>query len=592
MRKSILLSIIFIILSLVSYIALTYEKNQKINQFLNNKTNQYTQNYNALYFEHKKLSSMIFQTKLNTKDVQKLFKSRDRDKLFNHLKDTYSLLKQFNIKQLHFHLPNNDSFLRFHRPSKFGDNLSNARATVKYVNEVKKPIDGFEEGKIYNGYRFVFPLFNNKEHIGSVEVLFSTLAMNLTYMQNYDITSNFLISKKVVDDKVFKSEKINYMNSPFKYYYVEKKMIENIAKIRKSKTRLPVSEETKQLILKEGFTSRSFSTYDTIRKEVITFIKVKNPISQKVVGLFVVKSEAKYIHNKTKNFYISLTLVIVFLVIVWLFIYKEIIYRNKLKENEKELEYLNNNLQIEVDEAVETLRVKDNLLAQQSKMAAMGEMIDSVAHQWMQPIGIIRMKLQLLEFDLELDDVTDEKILETVQSSDKQIIHLTNTINEFRAFFRPNTKVETIPLKALVDSSLLLLNDDLIKNTIKTKIIGDDTATINVNGSEFKHIIINIINNAKDAFNDNNIDKTNRTIVFNIESLENKVVFTITDNAGGISNEIISHIFKPNFTTKEEGKGTGIGLYMTKQIIDKNNATIEVFNVDNGVCFKIEILNK
>ncbi len=693
MKKSILFSLIFILLSALSYLILNYEKDKKIEQYLDTKTKQYTQNYNALYSEYKKLSLVIFKTKINTKEVQSIFKSRDRNKLYTHLIETYSLLKFNNIKQLHFHLPNNDSFLRFHRPKKYGDNLTNIRETVKYVNETKKPIDGFEEGRIYNGYRFVYPLFYNKEHIGSVEVSFSTAAMNLEFIKNYKIISNFLILKDRVDNKVFKSEKNNYIQTPFKKFYVEKKTLSFIGKNTNHKLKEPISENTRKHIDKYALSNKSLSLYDNKRKEVITFIKVKNPITKKVAGIFTVRSDAKYIHNKINNFYLSLSILILFIANILFFIYiiknnnrklktileeadsgialmsldgsflevnhiycdllgyskeellnlsclelssndtkhkaKQILEEAKQKgkvskvrkeciakngtlinlelsltllpsndafiavlnslEDKIQLEYLNNNLQLEVDDAVEDLRLKDAMLSQTSKMAAMGEMIDSIAHQWMQPIGVIRMRLQMLEMDLDYNQLTDEKIRETTQSGDKQIVHLVNTINEFRAFFRPNSKVEEIPIKAIIDSTLLLTQDDLIKNTIKTKIIGNDTAVIKVNASEFKHVVINIINNAKDAFNDNNIDKENRNIIFNIQQIEDKTILTISDNAGGIPTHIIPKIFEANFTTKEEGKGTGIGLYMTKQIIDKNNATIKVENIDNGACFIITI---
>ncbi|MEA2018428.1 MAG: PAS domain S-box protein [Campylobacterota bacterium] len=700
MKKSILFSLIFILLSTISYILLNYEKNQKLQQHLNTKTKQFSQNYYVLYKEYQKLSEVIFNTKIDTLEVAKIFKDRDREQLHNHLKDTYSLLKQYNIKQLHFHLPNNESFLRFHRPNKYGDNLTNTRETVKYVNENKKQIDGFEEGRIYNGYRFVFPLFYKKKHIGSVEVSFSTLAMNIEFMDNYKVISNFMILKEKVDQKVFKSEKSNYVQSPFKKFYLEKKMIDEIAKHINIKKREPLSKNTQKLINDYGLTNKSFSTYDDVRKEIMTFIKVKNPISKKVVGIFIARSDANYIHNKTKDFITILSLLILFIAIVMVYIYKESIYKNNIKTNNKklkaifeeadsgialmdlngnflevnniyskllgyskdellnlnclelstkntkeiakqiikkaikegyvskvrkecitkenqivhlelsltllpskdafiaivnsledklQLENLNNNLQLEVDNAVEDLRTKDIMLFQQSKMAAMGEMIDSIAHQWMQPIGIIKMKLQIMKMDLDFNQLTDEKIEETATSSDKQIVHLTNTINEFRSFFRPNSKIEEIPLKAILDSSILLMQDDLIKNSIKTNITGNDTAVIKVNSSEFKHVIINIVNNAKDAFNDNNIDKENREVVFDIVTNADKTIFKIIDNAGGIPANIIGNIFEANFTTKEEGKGTGIGLYMTKQIVDKIGASIEVENINNGACFKIII---
>lgn len=119
------------------------------------------------------LRDLLKDTNSNTKEKNKIV----RDKLHKKLLQSYNNFTKYNIQQLHFHLKNNESFLRFHKPKKFGDNLTDMRATVKYVNQYMKPIKGFEEGKIYSGYRFVYPLFdNNNEHIGSVEISSSLLS--------------------------------------------------------------------------------------------------------------------------------------------------------------------------------------------------------------------------------------------------------------------------------------------------------------------------------------------------------------------------------------------------------------------------------
>ena len=270
----------------------------------------------------------------------------------------------------------------------------------------------------------------------------------------------------------------------------------------------------------------------------------------------------------------------------------KVINKIKLEHDNKlfksDLERLNQNLQLEVDNAVEDMRIKDVILSQNSKMAAMGEMIDSVAHQWMQPISTIGVGLQSLELDIEFGTLDATSVQSKVDNGKLQIEHLTNTIEEFRSFFRPNTNIEQVYLKAIIDSSMILLKDTLIQNNIITKIIGDDEI-VTVNSSEFKHIIINIVNNAKDAFKSASIDKKNREIIFEINKKDEKVIFMIKDNAGGIKDDVIKRIFEPYFTTKEINKGSGIGLYMTKQIVDKNNSKISVSNIENGACFKIEI---
>ena len=228
-----------------------------------------------------------------------------------------------------------------------------------------------------------------------------------------------------------------------------------------------------------------------------------------------------------------------------------------------------------------------NSYIQQTKLATMGEMIDSIAHQWKQPLSIISMKLQALKIAKDYGNLNDSLIDESVSSIDMQIQHLLQTLNEFRNFCRPNTNIENVSLKSLIESALLLIKDILISNSIKTKIDIDENIVITTNVNEFKHIILNIVNNAKDAFIENNISKKIRQLVFTASVENNKLILDITDNAGGINPDILPYIFEPNFTTKQSKDGTGMGLYMTKQIIHKNDADIIAFNTNDGVSFRI-----
>ncbi len=241
--------------------------------------------------------------------------------------------------------------------------------------------------------------------------------------------------------------------------------------------------------------------------------------------------------------------------------------------------------EIKVEDA---LHHKDQLLAQQSKMAALGEMIDAIAHQWKQPLSTIGMSIQSLEMKVSLGDkVTNEDIIEASDVALSQIDHLTTTIDEFREFFRPNRKQSSVSVNELIRSTLLLMKNELISHSIKYTINGSDDIKVLCIPNEFKHIFINLINNSKDAFIENNTK--NSHINFELIQKDNQIIINISDNAGGIPEEIIGDIFISNFTTKDEGQGTGIGLYLVKQIVEKINGTIEVKNIDDGVCFTIII---
>lgn len=345
--------LLFFILSFASIGFFLHDKDKSIDKFLDDKTVQYLQKYDVVYTKYKELASIIYETRVDTPDVRlllsELYLSNDeetkktvRKYLYKDLLPTYELLKQHNIKQFHFHLPNNESFLRFHRPQKFGDNLTNIRSTVKYVNETKKPIDGFEEGRIYNGYRFVFPLFLENLYLGSVEVSYNTLAMNSEFMKNFNVVSNFLISKDVVDEKVFKDERSNYIPSLYEGFLVEKRLYDYLLTKEDYDGSTKLLESTYDKFKRSVNQKQSFSVFDTTRDRVLTYIMVENPITKKLAGVFIIESDATYIFNKINNFYFLVSSSIITIFISLLFLYRLInskcILDEQIEIRTKELE--------------------------------------------------------------------------------------------------------------------------------------------------------------------------------------------------------------------------------------------------------------
>ncbi len=227
----------------------------------------------------------------------------------------------------------------------------------------------------------------------------------------------------------------------------------------------------------------------------------------------------------------------------------------------------------------------EKMLLQQSKMAAMGEMMDAVAHQWKQPLNALSMYSEIIKSDFD-DGTVDQKYIDQFRDDMQvQIDHMVDTLDEFRTFFRPNKEDEMFSLLSIVHSVLFLTKDDLLKNRITVNIEQKDHIDVDGSSNEFKHLLLNIINNAKDAFNDNNIEK--RVIIIRLINDDAGKRMEIEDNAGGIPKDIIHDIFKANITSKEEGKGTGIGLYMSMQIATKHNAELLVKNQNAGACFTV-----
>ena len=234
-----------------------------------------------------------------------------------------------------------------------------------------------------------------------------------------------------------------------------------------------------------------------------------------------------------------------------------------------------------------SLSRKDMMLRQQSKLAAMGEMMDAVAHQWKQPLNSLSMMNDMLLDDFQRGCVDEAYIQEMTEMSHMQIAHMINTLNEFRTFFRPSKDTEDFSVAECLESVQVLMKDELLKNCINIDIHIEEDITLHGQMNEFKHLFLNLFSNAIDAFNEKEIE--NRSITLHIYTNENHGVIEFRDNAGGVPTSVISSIFKPNVTTKSEGKGTGIGLYMSSQIVQKHSGTITVHNVDNGAMFTITL---
>ena len=228
---------------------------------------------------------------------------------------------------------------------------------------------------------------------------------------------------------------------------------------------------------------------------------------------------------------------------------------------------------------------KDKIIEQQSRLAAMGEMIDAVAHQWKQPLNAISMMMDMLKDDFHTNDVNSEYIDDLDESIHFQIDHMVNTLNEFRNFLRPTTKNENFPINTILQNVQMLMKDELITQNLHMHLDIDQDIQVFGNKNEFKHLFINLINNSIDAFNEQHIRK--RELYIRCFSKNKKIYIEIEDNAGGIPKNIIKHIFKPNVTTKADAKGTGIGLYMSSQIVRKNNGSISVINTEDGALFTV-----
>lgn len=237
---------------------------------------------------------------------------------------------------------------------------------------------------------------------------------------------------------------------------------------------------------------------------------------------------------------------------------------------------------------LEELREKERLLIQQSRMAAMGEMLGNIAHQWRQPLNALGVKIQELGLSYEYGEL-DKELLDANTTSAMEILqHLSQTISVFQNFTAPDKEKSLFSVKQVVAHTIQIIDETLKRDGIALDISATGDPRINGYPNEFSQVLMNLILNARDAFQEQKTVNPRITVLSWSEN--DRSVLTITDNGGGIKEDIIDKIFDPYFTTKNLGKGTGVGLFLSKAIIEKSmGGRITARNVANGSEFRIEV---
>jgi len=234
------------------------------------------------------------------------------------------------------------------------------------------------------------------------------------------------------------------------------------------------------------------------------------------------------------------------------------------------------------------LQSQEEIMISQSRHAAMGEMIGMIAHQWRQPITVIAMGANNTLLDIELDNLSAESCKKQAQRILKQTEYLSKTIDDFRNFFRPDKEKEVIKVEDVMSEAEKIIGKSLENNGVKLTITNRKGYTVETYSRELLQVFINLLKNAKEALVEHR--EKDRHIDVIISDNGDSVITTVCDNGGGIDVSIIDRIFDPYFSTKDEKSGTGLGLYMSKTIVEKHlHGTIEVSNTKEGACFKIAI---
>lgn len=258
-----------------------------------------------------------------------------------------------------------------------------------------------------------------------------------------------------------------------------------------------------------------------------------------------------------------------------------------LAVKQQQLEGLNSTLEDRVNSTLNELRVKDRIMMTQGRQAAMGEMINNIAHQWRQPLNNLGLVAQNIKADHDHGTLTPKTLTDDVDKIMNTIMFMSHTINDFSNFFSSDRVKKTFHIFLGLTKVLAMIEASLSKQGIQL-VIEQHDKEVSVEGyfNEYNQVLLILLNNAKDALLERGVERPVITVRISREG--EQALVRVSDNAGGIPEEIIGLIFDPYFTTKEHDKGSGIGLYLSRSIIEEHfGGTLTAANIEYGAEFTV-----
>ncbi|MBI5483373.1 MAG: PAS domain-containing protein [Deltaproteobacteria bacterium] len=260
----------------------------------------------------------------------------------------------------------------------------------------------------------------------------------------------------------------------------------------------------------------------------------------------------------------------------------------KLLEQTEQLEIINHSLENRISEAVAELRRMDQTMIQQGRLAALGEMINNIAHQWRQPLNNIGLIIQNIQLSYDSGTITSAEMECQIDKAMDVIMHMSGTIDDFRNFFRDDKEKQNFCINKAVRRTLDFVSAALESRNVRVVIAGDEDVTAFGYQNEYSQVLLNIISNAGEACFERCVEDAQIRIRITREN-ERSAVY-VSDNCGGIPDDVLPRIFDPYFTTRAPDRGTGIGLYMSKVIIEQNmGGKLTARNLDGGAEFRVEV---
>lgn len=532
-------------------------------------------------------TQIIFDEVINQPEILELYsgayqadeaeQAQIRAELLALLQDDYENWQNLSLRQLHFHLPDNSSFLRFHRPDRFGDSLTDVRYSVRMTNAQQIPFVGFEEGRIFNGFRYVYPLFWEDEHIGSVEtsVSFNALQQQLNELFPGGIT--FMLRRDVTLDKVFEDEQDNYLVSDISETYVYDREIvetytdEEISWELIQDINAQINDEQIQTQLDRG--ERFAINVELAGKNyVVTFLPVNN-VEGKQVAYILSYHEDDFIANSQSNFYVALIAIMLSIIGFGIFLFYRdrshfalVDQRNQLVQKANELTQANESLNIARREAEAANQLKSQFLA-------------NMSHELRTPLNAMigYSQLQLEGMVGEIPPKAKE-FQERILLNAQDLLRLINDLLDISKIEagRMDLVIKPFDVRSLIvevteQNRVLASKKNLEFNTIIDKnlpelIVGDEVRT--------KQVITNLVSNAIKFTEEGSINLRIEKASQNIWRI------VVKDTGKGIPPHLHDVIFDEFRQAEPSAEntlgGTGLGLAITRRLIVMMGGTINL----------------
>ncbi|MCG8541439.1 MAG: ATP-binding protein [Clostridia bacterium] len=328
-----------------------------------------------------------------------------------------------------------------------------------------------------------------------------------------------------------------------------------------------LEDQLKMILISRNITSRKIQE-EALRRSEERFRKIINQVATEISYENNKKDIDIYGIEKKSNSY-----------------YSEIENKNRIA---LELEEINIKLEEMFQKEVNENSKKEALMIYQSRLAAMGEMIGNIAHQWRQPLSGLGLIFSNIEDAYHYRELTKDYLSELITKSKRLIKRMSQTIDDFRYFFNPKGEETAFSVKENIQSTIDFLDERLRLHQIELNIHVIEDSTIYGHANQYSQVIFNILNNAVDALIEKKLNQ--RKVDIRIFAKDCNQVVEIEDNGKGVDEKIIEDVFKPYFTTKDKGKGTGLGLYISKVIIEKNfHGNISIANGSEGLNVAIKV---